>query len=82
MAQIDTDYSDARTLIMSLLLIATSFITNIAAHLVEYYDMYFKLLTLLSLTLVVLINIGKAFKMVLNFVIEIKKYIKRCLNND
>jgi N-glycosylase/DNA lyase len=74
---INQDYTDLRTLAMSLLLIATSFISNMAAHLVENYDTYFKLLTLASLSLVVLVNAGKFAKTVVESIKTAKAYIDK-----
>jgi hypothetical protein len=71
------DYTDIKTLAMSLLLIATSFISNMAVHLVDNYDVYFKLLTLSSLSLVVLVNAGKFVKMVIESLKQAKNFINR-----
>ena len=76
----NSDYSDIKTLVMSLLLIATSFISNIAAHLINNYDIYFKLLTLCSLGLVVLVNAGKFFKMVIDSFRQIKNIVNKFKN--
>jgi hypothetical protein len=77
MAQFHNDVSDLKTLAASLLLIATSFITNMASHLINNYEAYFKLLTLFSLSLVILINAGKAFKMVYESIKQVVEFIKR-----
>lgn len=74
---LNQDYTDIKTLAMSLLLIATSFISNMAAHLVDNYDVYFKLLTLASLSLVVLVNAGKFVKMVIESLTQAKNFIDR-----
>lgn len=71
------DNTDIKTLAISLLLIATSFISNMAAHLVENYDVYFKLLTLASLSLVVLVNAGKFVKMVIESLTQAKSFIDK-----
>jgi hypothetical protein len=77
MAQMHNDINDVKTLITSLLLIATSFITNMASHLIENYEVYFKLLTLFSLSLVIFINAGKAFKMIYESIKQVIEFIKR-----
>jgi hypothetical protein len=77
MAQMHNDINDVKTLITSLLLIATSFITNMASHLIENYEVYFKLLTLFSLSLVIFINAGKAFKMVYESIKQVVEFINK-----
>jgi hypothetical protein len=77
MAQIHNDINDVKTLITSLLLIATSFITNMASHLINNYEAYFKLLTLFSLSLVILINAGKAFKMIYESIKQVIEFINK-----
>ena len=82
MEQINDNYSDIKTLILSLLLIAVSFITNMAVHIIENYDIYFKILTLLSLTLVILINLGKFFKTLYESLKMIKEYFDKIRNKQ
>lgn len=51
--------SNVKTSIISLILILVSIISDIISKVVENYDVYFKVLTLISLTFVVILNLIK-----------------------
>lgn len=71
------ELTDLKTFIYSILLIATSFLSNLAAHFIDNYDAYFKLLTLASLSTVVIANSYKVVKIIYDAVLKIYTLCKK-----
>lgn len=62
---------------LSALFLAVAFITNMFT---EHYTELFQALTVISLSLVILVNVGKAVKMIRDWIIWIKEFLESFKN--
>jgi hypothetical protein len=63
--------------LLSILLAATAFLTEVARRLIDNYDVTFKLLTLTMLTLAVVVNMDKAIRVIFGYCYKAYKWARK-----
>lgn len=69
--------SDSKMNKLSGVLLFTGFLSNLINSIIENYDSIFKVLTVISLTFVCIINVGKVISIIVEKVKQIKNFFTK-----
>jgi hypothetical protein len=72
----DTTHEPNHNLLTAIFLFV-GFLTNIISHLVENYDVAFKLMSLVAVGLGVIVNLDKAVKVIWGYCVSVFQWIKK-----
>jgi hypothetical protein len=77
MSQLTNESSDSPTNKASAILLFIGFLSNLINSIIENYDSIFKVLTIISLTFVCIINVGKVISIAVEKTKQIKNFFTK-----